>query len=90
MTNPDLMQNMMKQQLTGLVPQVNKFVPVDSKCVLQQMSCSEVLEGFWLYTRFAADCNGSFCKLLLLRIHHGQNSLSSIAFVPSHASGLRL
>ncbi len=33
MTNPDMMQNMMKQQLTGLVPQVN------TDCLLLQHAC---------------------------------------------------
>ena len=80
MANPDMMQNMMKQQLTGLVPQVRCF---DSWCIQHKT----VMQHRY-FPHAAADCYGSFCKLFLFRLHHGQDPFPTVPFLPTHASGI--
>lgn len=78
MTNPDMMQNMMKQQLTGLVPQVG-FVMLTVRSI--SSGCFDML-----YLP-AADSYGCICKLLFLWIYHGQSTLPSVTIIPTHAPG---
>lgn len=99
MTNPDMMQNMMKQQLTGLVPQAS-WHPAHEPCDFWTcLPCSGVcisdkhvmLIRASAYPNNAAggatDRHGSICQLFLLWVHHGQDSFPIIAIFQTHASG---
>lgn len=81
MTNPDMMQNMMKQQLTGLVPQVGfELLNLHYNTIHGTAVPHLLMPG--------ADSYGCLCKLFFLGFHNGQSSFPFITIIQTHAPGL--
>lgn len=94
MNNPDMMMNMMKQNLGGFIPQVCTVC-----CSAYLLLWLRILTCVSVATVSAAsltvcmdtppaDPHGNLRQLLLLWLHPGQNPFSAQPFFPLDASGL--